>query len=503
MQQPETMSISRRDFLKLVGIFTAGTAAGCSPLAQYFPEPKQENLPALSRNAWQALNRLTLGPTQHEVKQVAAIGMTAWLEEQLAPRSIPDPKTSLLVSRIDILDRSADDLRAMADGLFDNVDKNVVVDEFRQATLLRMVYSRRQLYEVMVEFWSDHFNISIQKGDCWYLKPVDDREVIRKHALGSFRDLLGASVHSPAMLVYLDNQANHRDAPNENYARELLELHTLGVNGGYTQRDVMELARCLTGWTVKDHFWRGEIQFDPNVHDHGQKQVLGLAIGPAGKKEIDRVVDQLSVHPATARTISTKLARRFVADDPPPGLVDRAAGAFLQSKGDIRATLRVIILDGLQNPEKEWIQPKYKRPVNYVVSALRQTGADTNAGLPLQRYLKEMGQPLFAWPTPDGYPDHYQAWQGNLLPRWKFALDLAQNQIPGTRLGQEPFTVTETGNSRELLARISQPLLGRALSSELQDNLNPVLEPILNNHPQEAGTLALAALIASPAFQWR
>ena len=199
----------------------------------------------------------------------------------------------------------------------------------------------------MVEFWTDHFNISVQKGDCWFLKIVDDREVIREHALGNFRELLGASAHSPAMLVYLDNQENHKDAPNENYARELMELHTLGLSGGYTQSDVMELARCLTGWRVKEHFWKGKLKFEPDFHAPGPKTVLGHTIQPGGETELEQVLDILANHPSTARTIATKLARRFLADDPPPGIVDKASLVFQETSGDIKAVLRVIILEGL------------------------------------------------------------------------------------------------------------------------------------------------------------
>ena len=223
-----------------------------------------------------------------------------------------------------------------------------IPNELRQATLMRQLYSKRQLYEIMVEFWSDHFNIFIEKGNGFYLKTVDDREVIRKHALGSFRDLVWASAHSPAMMIYLDNQANEKSHPNENYARELMELHTLGVDGGYTQKDVMELARCLTGWNVKEHFWLGDFVFKEDLHDTGEKNVLGLSIQPSGIKEAEQVIEMLVTHPSTAKFISTKLARRFIADDPPQELIEKAAQTFLDTKGDIKSVLRVILLDGLR-----------------------------------------------------------------------------------------------------------------------------------------------------------
>src|SRR6185295_10677947 len=167
------------------------------------------------------------------------------------------------------------------------------------------------------------FNIFIEKNNCFYLKTVDDRQVTRKNALGSFRDLIWASAHSPAMMVYLDNQANHKGAPNENYARELMELHTLGVDGGYTQQDVMELARCLTGWNVKEHFWLGDFVFTADLHDTGIKNVLGMTIPSAGIKEAEQVIGTLVTHPSTARFISTKLVRRFIADDPPQQIIEQ------------------------------------------------------------------------------------------------------------------------------------------------------------------------------------
>ncbi|MBK8794077.1 MAG: DUF1800 family protein [Holophaga sp.] len=187
----------------------------------------------------------------------------------------------------------------------------------------------------------------MDKGSCFYLKTVDDRDVARAHALGSFRDLLWASAHSPAMLTYLDNQANHKGAPNENYARELMELHSLGVQGGYSQADVMELARCLTGWGVKEHFWAGEFHFEPDQHDPGEKQVLGVRIPPGGVDEAESVIERLAAHPSAARFIAAKLARRFLADQPPAEIVAKGSAAFMASGGDIQKTLRTILLDGL------------------------------------------------------------------------------------------------------------------------------------------------------------
>ena len=500
------MDLTRKDFLQVLGILTAGAAGGCSPLASYLPDGNQATIdpPGLNSLDWLALNRLSFGPTLETRKHLIEIGLENYLEEQLFPEGIQDTKSDLLLRRIDVLEMDPDALRNQADKLFDGFDPDLVLDGFRQATLTRQVYSRRQLLEVMVEFWTDHFNISVQKGDCWFLKIVDDREVIREHALGNFRELLGASAHSPAMLVYLDNQENHKDAPNENYARELMELHTLGLSGGYTQGDVMELARCLTGWRVKEHFWKGKLKFEPDFHAPGPKTVLGQTIHSGGETELELVLDILANHPSTARTIATKLARRFLADDPPPGIVDKASLVFQETSGDIKAVLRVIILEGLPAIHRGNSPPKYKRPLNFLVSALRQIGAETNAGQGLQRYLRRMGQPLYDWPTPDGYPDTAPAWQGNLLPRWQFALDLAQNRIPGTKFDLERYL---EGIQREdpgfFLDRIANHLLGTNLEPSLEVELLKTLERSSTESPRQTAEIALAGMLASPAFQWR
>src|SRR5258706_9003612 len=245
---PHTRPISRRDFLRLAGLVAASAAAaGCAPLYARLggqPEPLlAAPFGAIDQAGFALLNRLTFGPRMAERQLLAQVGPAAWIEEQLRPESIDDGPADWRLRGLETLNLSAADLSDRSDKILDGTDKLTVPGELRQAALLRQVYSPRQLYEVMVGFWTDHFNISVDKGACWLLKTVDDREVIRPHALGRFRDLLWASAHSPAMLVYLDNQANVKGAPNENYAREIMELHTLGVDGGYTQRDVMELAR--------------------------------------------------------------------------------------------------------------------------------------------------------------------------------------------------------------------------------------------------------------------
>ncbi|NWG06449.1 MAG: DUF1800 domain-containing protein [Chloroflexi bacterium] len=451
----------------------------------------------LNANDFLALNRLTFGPRVEERARFAEIGLQAYIEEQLAFDSIDDFSCNLQLSTFNTLDMAANELEAISNQLFENYDREKVPNELRQATILRQLYSKRQLYELMVEFWSDHFNIFVEKGSCFYLKTVDDREVIRRNAMGSFRDLVWASAHSPAMLIYLDNQANEKSHPNENYARELMELHTLGVYGGYTQQDVMELARCLTGWNVKEHFWLGDFVFKEDLHDTGVKNVLGLTIQPSGQKEAEQVIERLVEHPSTARFITTKLARRFIADDPPPELVAKAAQTFLQTNGDIKSVLRVILLDGLP-----LARPKYKRPANFVLSALRMLNAETN-GAAVHEHLLRMGQAYFNWPTPDGYPDHNEAWQGNLMPRWQFAFELIRNEIKGTKHNlRDLLDASSTGVLHDDVDALASLLLGAPLERITRDELIDSVT-LAGVAEEEALQIITASLIASPAFQWR
>jgi len=411
----------------------------------------------------------------------------------LNPEHIEDNEADYAVRRFETLNEPLGELFEYQDALLHH--------ELMRGTLTRAVHSERQLYEVMVQFWSDHFNIDPSKGDCKWLKVADDREVIRKHALGKFPELLRASALSPAMLWYLDGRVNRREnmerKPNENYARELLELHTLGVHGGYTQRDVMEVARCLTGWTVrskneKPNFGIGQVEFQLAQHDGEAKEVLGQkipAIPPGlskeqraqlGQKELDPVLEIVTRHPATARHLSTKLCQRFIADEPPASAVAAVAAAFTQTGGDIRATLRALFATDEFRQQRG---NKFKRPFNYIVSALRATGANTDAGLEIIDYLQRMGHAPFNYPTPDGYPEPAAPWLGTLLWRWNFALAVSENKIKGTKIDFATLQKNAGGD-----AGLMAHLLGR----------KPTAEEAQAYHDSDAG---LALMLASPAFQ--
>jgi uncharacterized protein (DUF1800 family) len=327
----------------------------------------------------------------------------------------------------------------------------VIDSELQQSKLLRAVYGERQLQEVMTDFWFNHFNIYLNKDADQYLVTAYERDVIRAHALGKFKDLLVATAQSPAMLFYLDNWlsmgpkspqavAANKGKPgqaapglNENYGRELMELHTLGVNGGYTQHDVTEVARVLTGWTIQPLEQGAAFQFDAKKHEPGDKLVLGQTIPENGVNEGMQVLDMLAHHPSTAKFICRKLAMRFVADDPPPALIDRMAQKFLATDGDIREVLRVMF----KSPEfwsAKSYRAKVKTPFEFAVSSLRATGTDLNNAGPLVGILNRMGMPLYQMVPPTGYSMTASTWMNSeaLIDRMNFALDLSNGKIGGT-----------------------------------------------------------------------
>jgi uncharacterized protein (DUF1800 family) len=455
------------------------------------------------------LNRTSFGPTRETVDRVNRTGVRAYLEEQLDPDRIPDNFVEDKIAALKTMRLSSRELIKLypapqkapeqAMPMAPTQGPRQVILELQLARLLRAVYSRRQLYEVMVDFWSNHFNVFAAKGADRWLTTSYDRDTIRPYALGHFRDLLLATAKSAAMLFYLDNWMSvapntfittrsptlRRQGINENYARELMELHTLGVDGGYTQKDVLEVARCFTGWTIRRPRGEAEFTFEPRLHDRGAKTVLGVHI-PAGGAMDDglKVIDLLARHPSTAKFIATKLTRRFVADDPPASVVSQAENAFRQTDGDTRAVLRAII-DSPEFFSPEVFRSKVKKPLEYVASAMRITGSETEITHQVLRYLGRMGEPLFLAQPPTGYPDVGSSWVSPdmLLTRMNFASDLVSNRLTGSRVRSDAVGGTDA------FARLIAP-----------DSLSSATRAAL---AETEGRDAVALLLAAPEFQRR
>jgi uncharacterized protein (DUF1800 family) len=401
-----------------------------------------------------------------------------------------------------------------------------VVEELQAAKLTRAVHSERQLDEVLADFWINHFNVDANKGPVKFLL-ADYERTIREHAWGRFEELLLATAESPAMLFYLDNWLSsdpeaaerlrsamrgrgrfgrtrqaltqapqRRSGLNENYARELMELHTLGVDGGYTQQDVTELARCLTGWTIRGLRENDpRFAFEERLHVPGDKTVLGQRIPGGGKGEAERVIRMLARHPSTARFIATKLARRLVADEPPESLVARAAATFTRTDGHIREVVRTIV----ESPEF-WAAgaAKVKTPFEFVVSAARAVGASVDDARPMARRMVEMGMPLYQQQPPTGYKDTADAWvsTSGLLARLNFSLDLAAGRVPGASVDVQSLA-PGSSDADELASALAAALVPGGLSEASRATLveKAGSKP---NAPRVAGLL-----LGSPEFQRR
>lgn len=518
------------------------------------------------------LNRTGFGPAPGDLERVRALGLTRYIDRQLHPSQVDDGPMAARLAELTTLWMSAAEMAeqyfvpaqmerrkaaaragtaggdapemerrkpgAAAGDTADGVRvpgspaqrtammrEREVLGELAGQKILRAVYSNRQLEEVMVDFWFNHFNVFAGKGAVRIYLTEYERDAIRPHVLGKFRELLGATASSPAMLFYLDNwqsaaaesdtapvqrpargrmgllqrpraEVRSRPAPggsqrvrgiNENYARELMELHTLGVDGGYTQKDVQEVARAFTGWTIAMPRQGGSFRYESRIHDAGAKVILGHRL-PAGggRADGDRVLDILAEHSATAHFIALKLARRFVADTPPPALVDRAAATFLRTHGDIREVLRAI----LTSPEffaPATMRAKVKTPFEFVVSAARASGMEVRPR-PLIQAVRDLGMPLYACQPPTGYADRAEAWvnTGALLNRMNFAVSLTQS---GGRGGGRA-AATGALTSPEV---VEHELLGGDVSESTIATVARASEP----------AQALALLLGSPEFQKR
>jgi uncharacterized protein (DUF1800 family) len=484
-------------------VSVAPTASSLPPLTPMTPTPAPAKILTPTVAAPQtatvgpgihlALRRITFGPRAVDVAYATKIGLDNFIDEQLAPASIQDEDLDRRLTGLTTLNMEAADLARLDERRQPGL-------ELSQAAILRAVYSKRQLYELMVDFWTNHFSIYIGKGVDRYLKTIDDREVVRPNALGKFPDLLSASAHSPAMLFYLDNYLSNGRQPNENYARELMELHTLGVDGGYIQQDVKEAARALTGWSIageKDPV-PGIFKYRPILHDDGEKTILGQRFAPGqGVKDGEQLLELLANHPSTAMFVSTKLVRRFVADQPPAALVEKAAQTFRSTNGDLAKVLGVI----LHSDEfKASLGTKFKRPFEFVVSALRISEADVSADKPIIGALSAMGQPLFRWEPPNGFPDALGAWltTNGLLGRWNFALALFANRLKDARV--DVAALAGNGSPQMVVDRLSERFLGGPLPAEGQ----AALKDMLASKDVSKFNPALAALIVGSAyFQYR
>ena len=558
----------------------------CGALAALAPVGARAQAPILTPrdSARHALNRLAYGPRPGEVDRVAADGVMRWIDRQLSPRKIDDGPLAARERRFKILDYDSGELariyvdaqrarreqqRRQGDADRDSVGAQHagplpqrmdssqergrrLAGAFQELAVVRAVLSERQLYEVMVDFWTNHFNVFLAKGADRFLTPSYIEHTIRPRALGKFADLLIATAESPAMLFYLDNwesvapgskspqamrlrarplfgarpmfggpplfdprrdpmradslrrQALER-APkgiNENYARELLELHTLGVDGGYTQQDVIQVARILTGWSVARPQQGGDFEFHDWAHDYGEKVVMGVTF-PAGhgRDEGVRLLKLLANHPATMHHVSRRLCQRFVNDDPPDGCVDDAVTAWKRSDGDIREVLRAIF----RSPDfwaSENVRAKIKTPLEFVVSAARAVGGDPDTTPRLAQVVARLGEPLYLHVAPDGYPEREDAWvnSGALLDRMNAAVVLAAGRLPGVTVSLDSV-VPATPDAEQLIAQAN----GAVLSGTMSENTKAVIRRQISDisDPVQARALAVGLAIGGPEFQRR
>jgi uncharacterized protein (DUF1800 family) len=489
---------------------------GCHTGAPVTPPQPLLHLPpsaASGDGALHALNRLAFGPTPGEVEQVRAMGVDRWITDQLTPSRIPEtPVLNTQLAMLQTLDEpptklflSYEELRRQAKNDPDlkkaaNEVANNIFNEARSAHILRAIESNRQFQEVLVGFWYNHFNVFANKGLDKVWAGSFENEAIRPYVFGRFRDLLEATARHPAMLFYLDNWQNtapgspgargKEDGLNENYARELMELHTLGIDGGYSQTDVTELARILTGWGLRQRGEKGKpgddaFVFDPSRHDYGDKVLLGYRIPGKGPAEIEEALGILTASPKTAYHISYELAQYFVADDPDPALVAAMAKAYLTHGSSLTAVYRTM----LESPafwSASAVRAKFKTPFEYVVSAIRAGAVPVENTQPLAGQIQQLGMPVYGYETPDGYKMTEAAWMSpdGLARRLSFATALAAGRLPLDP--SAPALVTPIDQHVLLQS------LGGAVSLQTQNAVDAVNPPLKS-----------ALLLGSPEFMHR
>lgn len=482
-------SVSRRALFS-AGALASALAASNSAFAQ------EADVQSGGGNPWRSVQnrlvrRITMGITLEESTKAKQMGFAAYLEQQLNYTRINDSACERFV---------ATNYPAVGATMaqLDTMDGWSVWQQLGAATLYRSIFSKRQLYQRMVEFWTDHFNIDIDKvGPA--LKVIDDREVIRKYAMESFPKLLRASAKSTAMLYYLDNTNSYVGHPNINYARELEELHSMGVAGGYTPHDIREVARCFTGWMMewdKNSPNYGGFVFVPWAHDFDEKTVLGHRI-PAGRgiEDGEQVLEILINHPSTARFISRKMARWLLMYEPSDALVNSVAAAYTRTKGDIKSMIRAIL-----TPANVARQPaKLKRPYHFAVSALRGLKPTVRSLQQLHDWrLYVLGQLPFNWPPPDGYPDSVEFWVGGLLPRWNFAGSLMNDEIDGVQVNVRVL-FNGLRSAAQVAEKINQLLFGGEMPVNEKSALTSYLAAGPTNPVRQRAAIAMA--LSGPGFQ--
>ena len=515
-----------------------------------------------------ALNRLGYGPRPGDLERVRAMGLENWIERQLHPEKIADPALPPRLAQLPAAQLNAQTLlaeypqpEAAAKRMGISVDKyrkqmdaqahppqgvrpkpsklpQEALSQLQQAKTLRAIYSERQLQEQLTDFWFNHFNVFANKDlDLWLVASYEN-DVIRPRVLGRFRDLLKATAKSPAMLFYLDNYLSadsqtaqrlkaHREklrgrqnaelppigkrGLNENYGRERMELHTLGVDAGYTQQDVIEVARCFTGWTIRNARTKPEFAFDDRVHDPGPKRVLGKKIHAGGIRDGEQVLDLLARDPHTAHHIARELAQHFVSDNPPADLVDRMAAAFRKSGGDLREVMRAMIYSPAFWSRAAY-RAKIKTPFELVASAARALGADVDSAVPLVNWVSRIGEPLYQCLPPTGYSDKAAVWvnAGALLNRLNFALALAGNRVAGSQVQIAPLLGAEAqADPYQALERAVNVFLSGQISANTRSTLekqsaDPHIVQIKSGATTQANLGTITGLVlGAPEFQQR
>jgi len=512
-----------------------------------------------------ALNRLAYGPRPGDVRRVAADGVMHWIDRQLSPEEIDDHRLAERERQFQILEYDRRDLAATyteaqrerrerklaADTMADKDGASPIAQrgkrltgEFAELAVVRAALSERQLNEIMVDFWTNHFNVYFAKGADRFLTPDYIEHTIRPRAMGKFADLLIAVARSPAMLFYLDNWESvapgsvppaalrvrarpifgrrpglfgplrdpaRQDSMrrralegmpkgiNENYARELLELHTLGVDGGYTQQDVIDVARIFTGWSIERPQQGGDFEFHDWAHDRGEKQVLGVRFEAGhGMDEGVRLLKMLAGLPATMHHVSWKLCQRFVSDDPPDGCVDEAVAAWRRSSGDVREVLRAIFHGpDFWAPDK--VRAKVKTPLEFVVSAARVVSAEPDTSPRLAQVVARLGEPLYLHVAPDGYPEREAAWvnSGALLDRMNAAVALAAGKLPGVTVVLD--SIVGVGDADQVIGEVNEKILGGTMSENTKQVLRRQLAD--TSEPMQARALAVGLALGGPEFQ--